>query len=1056
MATNNINFFQKDIDKKIKTMCGSIKKDDELEVSFGSKINPISLKCFHDLLMLLIAKSSNNKIINTTTLDILYNYDDTASTYRLSILGIENINNFIDNNNIYNKNNILFSKQVRLLKSNNNIILINKIKSNINFIAIDEYDIRIKLSEEISNIDNNTIKLLENLDDTNMRYINFRYKQRYNLVIESNDNYIISIDLTDVKTNKNLRHIYTTNSHYELELDITFKKPINTKMFDKILDDLLNKIYINILFIEKFLQQSNILITKTEKNNIIKNLNKLVYNNENELYKDLPAMQSTSIEVYHILDIIPGNYAICDKADGERYFMMIYNSNVYLISNNLDVKKIKENVLPKYNLTVIDGEYLYLSNPYNKYIFLAFDILFLEGKDIRNEDSIYKRIIHLKNTLFDLFKIKLDIGNYEKDYNINNIIDYHKNNIITYLQDLKQNIVNSDDNNVISGKYYIIPSNIGNQNDIYKLSQILYETYTNGLIVKCPYVLDGIIFTPLLQKYTRSKKETKFSNLKWKPEENNSIDFYIEFERDPYTNKILKVYDKTISSMKVLEDYAENDNKDDYKSDTNNDNTGIFYQIANLYVGKMRNNQEMPILFQKENNNHIAYIIITDGYPRDLTGEIIQDKTVIEMSYDNINTINDKFRWKPLRTRYDKTESVMRYKRKYGNNFDTANRIWNSIINPITFNDIKLLANDITNKKHIDILKLKINAETINITRRDDEYYQLTTNIGKIQRTYTNWIKSNIIYNYCSPNYNKKLDILDIGVGRGGDINKFFHAKVNSLIGIDINSAGIYSGSDGAISRYNTFKKKLPQFPKMTFLVADARYKLDYNNQKTIGNLNDESVKNIKEVFGEDEESKNHNKFDIFNIQLVIHYLFENKNTFENMCYNINRYLKRGGLILITVFDGEIINKSFVDNEIKSNLINDDGKNMLLYSVIKKYGNIDLNDMSYENNLGNQIDMFNASLFEEGTYVPEYLVNPKFLIKEFYEKCNLKLIDTELFNNLYYKYKNFFDHSSTSESKKETNEFFKNVSEFYNLKNKNNECWFSWFKLFRYYVFIKL
>ena len=41
-----------------------------------------------------------------------------------------------------------------------------------------------------------------------------------------------------------------------------------------------------------------------------------------------------------------------------------------------------------------------------------------------------------------------------------------------------------------------------------------------------------------------------------------------------------------------------------------------------------------------------------------------------------------------MRTRYDKTENVKKYKRKYGNNIEIANRVWHSIKNGFTIADI--------------------------------------------------------------------------------------------------------------------------------------------------------------------------------------------------------------------------------------------------------------------------------------------------------------------------------------------------------------------------------
>jgi hypothetical protein len=48
---------------------------------------------------------------------------------------------------------------------------------------------------------------------------------------------------------------------------------------------------------------------------------------------------------------------------------------------------------------------------------------------------------------------------------------------------------------------------------------------------------------------------------------------------------------------------------------------------------------------------------------------IIIDESVVEFYYDTSSAINDKFRWKPIRTRHDKTEAVKKYNHKYGRNF---------------------------------------------------------------------------------------------------------------------------------------------------------------------------------------------------------------------------------------------------------------------------------------------------------------------------------------------------------------------------------------------------
>jgi hypothetical protein len=91
----------------------------------------------------------------------------------------------------------------------------------------------------------------------------------------------------------------------------------------------------------------------------------------------------------------------------------------------------------------------------------------------------------------------------------------------------------------------------------------------------------------------------------------------------------------------------------------------------------------------------------------------------------------------------------------------------------------------------------------------------------------------------------------------------------------------------------------------------------------------------------------------------------------------------------------------------------------------------------------------------EGTYETEYLVNIDFLKKEFLEKCDLELIDSGLFENLYYMQKEFFETSHKYESKAETKKFFNDVSEYYSDKSEINTACKKLTSLMTYFVFRK-
>ena len=70
-------------------------------------------------------------------------------------------------------------------------------------------------------------------------------------------------------------------------------------------------------------------------------------------------------------------------------------------------------------------------------------------------------------------------------------------------------------------------------------------------------------------------------------------------------------------------------------------------------------------------------------------------------------------------------------------------------------------------------------------------------------------VYNDLLHLICKNNPNAK--ILDIGCGRGGDVMKWFHARIKNYVGFDPDYEGIYSSIDGIISRYNSRKKVFPQ-----------------------------------------------------------------------------------------------------------------------------------------------------------------------------------------------------------------------------------------------------
>lgn len=1069
----NFNYLQNNLLSKVIDLFKKSYSGNEIECVYNVK-NKLSRTKYIYLLQFLKLKSSkeNLKLETKTTIDIGYNYDvNNINSYRITLEDLDYINELIDDNMYMRKNNVIFGIFINMILTNTcnkeKLYVIEKIKNNENLLEIPEFDMKMRLSDE-KNISNDVLSGLIQLNDRESHNINFRFKQRISLILEDNDYFTLKIDLTDVKTSKSLVLLKTNNSRYELELDLTVKKS-GDKMVKKLIDYLPNYEK-KVILLLKLLQNSSNLCDKQTVTKVINNLNLLCYgeNNEMNYKKDLPGMQTTSTEIQHIVDIIPGKYSVTDKADGDRCFLMIHQQNIYLITNNLEVRNITpgdvdKNILLNYDETIIDGEYIFIEK-YNKYLFLAFDLLFLQKKDIREEIDLQKRLTLLNTMMNEIFDLKINMDKIENNVDINVVKNNHITIIKEHFKSLNDTLKNSKNTNIIHTKYFIFPFGGYGPYEIYYYSQMIWELYTKDTSINCPYKLDGLIYTPLKQKYTRNLRDTKYKIYKWKPEEKNSIDFYITFERNSETNKIMNVFDN--SEINSLKKYLNNTDlkqgEVDYEDVSTYQADNKLYRIVNLHVGHIKNGIETPVLFLKESDNYKAYLPVEitknnkEGIVRDIEGNIIMDNTVVEFAYNNDIRLSEPFKWVPLKTRYDKTESVINHKKKYGNNEQIAKRIWYSMQYTVTFNDIMALGNLKTSEEQFKLLRLRVNNQLINTEKKGDKYYQLVNSLGENMRSFHNFIKSNIIYTYCShktlQNKNKvQLRLLDFGTGRGGDLLKFYHARIKEAVLLDISADNLYSATDGAISRYTQFKQEMPNFPKMNFIVADVGAKLNLDAQvAAIGSMTDQNTQLIKQIFGPNDNSQVNQKFDIINVQFMVHYILKNEITWKNFCDNINKTLNNDGYVLITTFDAYIVDKAFDKNGKISRYYNtDDGEQRYIFDIKKNYTDTNLDQ------LGLPIDVHIPIFMDDGVYMTEYLVSPKFLITSLKTNCNLRLVETDLFENLFNIYKDFFETTAEYEENLKTKNFFMQTKKFYNMNDENNRNWFDFSRLNRYYIFQK-
>lgn len=993
--------------------------NDEFEVMFNNykSDNKLSIIKFMNILKYLKykSKSDNIELINTTTLDIIHDVE-TNNFYRITISGINNINDFL--NLVHQRtNHVIFSillTQSEFLQ-NENFKYIKKIKNPADIIDVDQYDIRIRKSTE-EPLDDKDIQKIINLGLNSSSKFCYRYKCRISLKLIDDENQCLVIDATTIQYNTNVNNIKTTSKNYELELDYTLKK--NGKVNKNISEKIINEITI----IKKILESTDILIPKSEITSVLESYKKYVLINEpfsNSIY----TMQPISAEVQHILDKIPHYYSVSDKADGEKVQLFVHNKQIYIISCNLNIKKTKYS--SSLNNTILEGE-IYYNTKDRKYLFLGFDCLIFNGKDVRNEISLKKRVEYIylvcKDINPNIYKLEEFTGKYkfedQENFYKKEISNFH-DNLNNQINKLKQNEI------FFHQKLFIFP--IGaSASEVYLFAYLIWDYYSK---TNMSYKLDGIIFTGIEQKYTKDKKDQKYPIYKYKPPITNSIDIFINFQRKLEENKFLEVYDNSIGNV-----------------------TNQVYRITNLFVGDCIGNKEVPVPFMKEENNHEAYFPLINDEVRDQDGNYVEDNTVVEVVYNNDPSIPHQYRWSILRTRWDKTEDVYKHQKRYGNFKDVAIRNWKSIKEAVNIDEIRNLSLPSHYIQQQKILQQRLNASVITSERQQDIYYQKITNLCKKMREFHNWIKSIIIYSYCSPyklknsNDITRTSVLDIGCARGGDILKFYHAKVGEYVGIDIDYYTIFSSTDGAVSRYNEFKKKFPGFGKVQFIHADGAVPFESKKQENkLPNMTEENKQLIDKIF------KKNKQFDCISSMMAIHYLFESDITVNNLIENIKTHLKPNGYVIFTLFDANLVMDKMGDkNTFTAFYTDDDGSRKKLFEIIRKF-----DDTSDINKIGLPIDVHLAWIMQENKYETEYLVTPS-VMDSVMNRANCRLIETDTFANIYNMNLPYFTDVIEHEENPKNYKFYKKVADFYGeLKNADKDSKIFSF-LNRYYIYQKM
>ncbi len=1011
-----MNVLSKSETKSIQKIISKKSKESEIEFSILKRDNVkktnigLSFINFKNVIN-YVNNDAKNIVYQKQILDF-FCFDKSKKLYRISVNKIENINEFIAEINKNSSNDEVFKILLQKYK-NTNFEFIKKEKKDV--IDLEEYSVRFRHSEEVP------VKLNE-LESVNIINSGFRFKDRIRYKLHSDATCNIYLDLSIIRINNYISNITQKPRIYEVEIEVEVKK--NSAKIISTIDKSLKTIIQLVNFNRE-------LVSISEIDDVLKNYYKLLNINiekHNKLFYSMPLKSLTAEDCVSGLS----NYNVTDKADGERILIYIHNSKIYGITKSINVLRFNINCdskkLSKYNDTLIDGEYLF-NFENKKHVLLAFDILSISSKLVM-ESLLLDRLKILYFIETDLFKIKSNRNETEQKTVKSAVAQYNKQ-IISYVETMNKLLVSNSDT-IFKVKYFLNTFGINNL-EIYNYIKLINDIYANTKI-KYPYMLDGVILNSVIDKYTNKPAEIKNLNIKWKPENLNTIDFYLQTKKNRFTKDDVIAFDNTFSST-----YS--------------------YKVGYLNVGNKskHSNKEEPVLFKKHENKYIINLIVDENNNiRDKEGNLVLDNTVVECTYDFSNDVDELFKWTILRTRYDKTDNVEKYGINYGNYINVADEIWKSMENPVTKNHIEGLANEDSYNTTISNLSKSMKFVNNDKKKTNLSYYQKITEEGKSLRSFHNWIKSVLINNYCSNQVSimcednkdflkntktKGKTVLDVGCGRGGDLLKFINSNVDFVVNIDKNSSGLDS-LNGAKDRYNKFKKKFKTTPDMTFINADFGTQFDLNFQKKkLSNMSHDNEKLFKKYL-----NKYKTQFDVLNFQFVFHYLLNNTEEIDIVCNNINKLLKLGGHILITAFDGNIVKDTLDDNNgtYTEYFTDSSGNNTKLFEI--KY------NKNKDNECSTKIDFYSLLLFNDGHYETECLIYKDELEKLLLEKCNLHLIETDLFLNTYNKNFNMINKQYEMEGKNNSN--LKSIIDLKNDSNVNKAC-YEFNKLYRYYVFQK-
>ena len=514
------------------------------------------------------------------------------------------------------------------------------------------------------------------------------------------------------------------------------------------------------------------------------------------------------------------------------------------------------------------------------------------------------------------------------------------------------------------------------------------------------YNTDGLILTPNLLPLPE-KPGVKFAEqLKWKPAEDNSVDFLVEFDKDSskidiVTTGVKPVTGETIQH-KTMRLYVGSELDPAYEDPRG---TVLFEQplpgsLQAQGRGRRPRREYKPVLFNPgdlpDTMAAVCYSEIMtsatgDDYVSCENGDPIENKSIVEMRYEPGN--EPGWRWIPMRVRYDKTE---RYQKgiigRTLNKDEAAEGVWNSIHDPITRFMLTTGSEQPSAKELAEMSGAVAGVASGQVTK---VYYDrkgpkedilMVRGLRDFHRRY---IKEELLLGSGLRGGGKTF--VDLACGQGGDLWSWIRYNVDFVFGTDIAGNGIRDPQEGAYRRYvNAVMKNggYDKVPKMLFTIGSSAKNIASGD----AGATPEEANMMRAVLGKVSpdgpippfvekyaKGRLRNGADCVAIMFAIHYFFENEVALTGFLRNVSDCLAMGGLFIGCCFDGQKVFDALRPIPEGGSLMGKE-KDAEIWKITKRYSATDLTNGP--ESLGMPIEVDFVSI---GTTQREYLVSFEFL-----------------------------------------------------------------------------